>query len=99
MQLNFADITTTTTVYQNSYSRLQVVQNKMIRYVFNYSNRTHLLANDVNEVKGMSIENRIKYLAASHVFNCIDEQAPEYLHVFERVMNPTTITPDTVLML
>ena len=71
----------------------------MIRYVLNYSNRTHLVANDFNEVKWMSIENRIKYLAASHVFNCIDEQAPEYLHVSERVMNPTTITPDTVLML
>ena len=38
-------------------SRLQVVQNKMIRYVLNYSNRTHLLANDFNEVKWMSIEN------------------------------------------
>ena len=48
-------------------SRLQVVQNKMIRYVLNYSNRTHLVANDFNEVKWMSIENRIKYLAASHV--------------------------------
>ena len=57
----------------------------MIRYVLNYSNRTHLVANDFNEVKWMSIENRIKYLAASHVFNCIDEQAPEYLQVFERV--------------
>ena len=66
-------------------SRLQAVQNKMIRYVLNYSNRTHLVANDVNEVKCMSIENRIKYLAASHVFNCIGEQAPEYLQVFERV--------------
>ena len=38
-----------------------------------------------NEVKWMSIENRIKYLAASHVFNCIDEQAPEYLQILERV--------------
>ena len=66
-------------------SRLQVVQSKMIRYVLNYSNRTYLVANDFNEVKWMSIENRIKYLAASHVFNCIDEQAPEYLQVFERV--------------
>ena len=66
-------------------SRLQVVQNKMIRYVLNYSNRTHLLANDFNEVKWMSIENRIKYLATRHVFNCINEQAPEYLQVFERV--------------
>ena len=65
-------------------SRLQVVQNKMIRYVLNYSNRTHLVANDFNEVKWMSIENRIKYLAASHVYNCIDGQAPEYLQVFER---------------
>ena len=54
-------------------SRLQVVQNKMNRYVLNYSNRTHLVANDFNEVKWMSIANRIKYLAASHVFNCIDE--------------------------
>ena len=36
-------------------SRLQVVQNKMIRYVLNYSNRTHLVANDFNEVKWMSI--------------------------------------------
>ena len=66
-------------------SRLQVVQNKMIRYVLNYSNRTHLVANDFNEVKWMSIENRVKYLAASHVFTCIDEHAPEYLQVFERV--------------
>ena len=66
-------------------SRLQVVQNKMIRYVLNYSNRTHLLANDFNEVKWMSIENRIKYLATRHVFNCINEQAPEYLQVFGRV--------------
>ena len=57
----------------------------MIRYVLNYSNRTHLVANDFNEVKWMSIENRINYLATSHVFNCIDEQAPEYLQVFGRV--------------
>ena len=33
----------------------------------------------------MSIENRIKCLTASHVFNCIDKQAPEYLQAFERV--------------
>ena len=66
-------------------SRLQVVQNEMIRYVLNYSNRSHLVANDFNEVKWMSIENRKKYLAASHVYNCIDEQAPEYLQVFEKV--------------
>ena len=66
------------------HSRLQVVQ-KIIRYVLNYSNRTHLVANDFNEGKRMSIENRIKYLAASHEFNCIYEQAPEYLQVFERV--------------
>ena len=66
-------------------SRLQVVRNIMIRYVLNYSNRTHLVDNDFDEVKWMSIETRIKYLAASHVFNCNDEQAPEYLQVFERV--------------
>ena len=57
----------------------------MIRYVLNYSNRTHLVANDFNEVKWMSIENRIEYLAASHAFNWIDKQALEYLQVFERV--------------
>ena len=33
----------------------------------------------------MSIGNRVKYLATSHVFNCIDGQAPEYRQVFERV--------------
>ena len=66
-------------------TRLQVVQNKMIKYVLNYSNRTHLIANDFNEVKLMSIENRIKYFAANPVFNCIDGQAPEHLHAFERV--------------
>ena len=31
-------------------SPLQVVQNKMVRYVLNYSNRTHLVANEINEV-------------------------------------------------
>ena len=44
----------------------------MIKYVLKYSNRTHLVANDFNEVKWMSIDNRIKYLAARHVFNCIN---------------------------
>ena len=53
----------------------------MIRYVLNYSDRTQLVANDFNEVKWISIENRIKYLDASHVFDCIDEQAPEYLQI------------------
>ena len=57
----------------------------MIRYVLNYSNRTYLVTNDFNEVKWMSIENRIKYLTASHVLNCIAGQAPEYLQMFERV--------------
>ena len=33
----------------------------------------------------MSIENRITHLAASHVFNYIDGQAPMYLQVFETV--------------
>ena len=33
---------------------LQILQNKMIRYVLNNSNRTHLVANDFNEVKWMS---------------------------------------------
>ena len=56
-----------------------------LRYVLNYSNTAHLLANDFNEVEWISIENRIKYLAASHVYICIDGQAPEYLQVFERV--------------
>ena len=37
----------------------------MIRYISNYSNRTHLVASDFNEVKRMSIENRIKYLVSS----------------------------------
>ena len=69
----------------SKHTYAKVVQNKMIRYVLNYSIRRHLVANDFNEVKWMSIENRIKYLAASHVFNCINEQAPEYLQVFERV--------------
>ena len=35
--------------------------------------------------KWMSIENIIKYLALSLVFNCTDGQTPEYLQVFERV--------------
>ena len=64
-------------------SLLQIVPNKMIRYVLNYSDRTHLVANYSNEGRWMSI--RIKYMAASHVYNCIDEHAPKYLQVFERV--------------
>ena len=67
-------------------SRLQVVYNKMIGYVLIYSIRTHLGANDFNEVKGLSCEIRVKYLVASHVFNCNDGQAPEYLLIFERVI-------------
>ena len=44
-----------------------------------------MVANDFNDIKWMSIENRLKYLAPSNVFNCIDEQASEYLQDFERV--------------
>ena len=40
---------------------------------------------DKRNVISCGINDRINYLAANHVFNCIDEQAPEYLQVFERV--------------
>ena len=43
------------------------------------------MATNWDQSKRINIENRIKYLATSHIFNCIGEQAPEYLQVFERV--------------
>ena len=68
-------------------SRIQVVQNKMVRYILNYPNRTHLTTSDFIGIKWMSIENRVNYLAANHVFKCLNGHAPEYLQVFRRVQD------------
>ena len=68
-------------------SRLQVVQNKTLRFVLNLDSRSHLSAADFEKVKWLNIENRVKYLASGHVFNCLAGLAPEYLQVFKSVNN------------
>ena len=66
-------------------SRLQVIQNKMIRFIMNYGSREHLNTDDFKKVKWLNIENRVKYLAVNHMYKCLNGQAPEYMQVFTRV--------------
>ena len=73
----------------------------MIRYVFNYSNRTHLVANDFSEVKWRSggALKTIKYMAEAMYLTASMNRLQSTFRFLKEKMNPTTITPDTVLML
>ena len=64
---------------KKSKKQLQVMQNKVIRYILNLSPRSHVGSQEFNKVKMLDVSSRIKLLRLNHVFNIYYNQCPAYL--------------------
>ena len=68
--------------------RLQICQNKMIRYVLGLHPRSHIGYNEFKIVNWLPVEKRVQQLNVNHMFKIFNNTAPSYLsEQFERVQN------------
>jgi hypothetical protein len=59
--------------------KLQISQNKIIRFFFNYNPRHSLSFRDLDTLKFWNIPQRVKQLRLNHMFNIYHGKAPHYL--------------------
>ena len=59
--------------------RLQITQNKIIRNVLNLSPRSHIGANEFQEVKWLPINYRVFQIIINHMFRILNAKSPIYL--------------------
>ena len=60
--------------------KLQITQNKIIRFILNLPPRAHIDQEVRNSVKLLSTRDRVKQLRLNHVFNIFNGIAPSYLN-------------------
>ena len=59
--------------------RLQIVQNKVIRFVLGIPSRTHLGCSECSRVNILPVKYRADQIKLNHMFNIVHDSAPEYL--------------------
>ena len=60
-------------------NKLQVAQNKVVRYILDLHPRTHIGQNELDRVGILSIEDRARQLMLNHVYDIYNGSAPSYL--------------------
>ena len=66
-----------------SYQRkLQIIQNKMARFILNLSPRDHIGQVHLDSIKLLKIQDRVKQLRLNHVFSVFHSMGPIYLQQF-----------------
>ena len=69
-------------ILQTYKNKLQTCQNKVIRYILDYSSRQHLDVNDFKKVGFLNVAHRVKYFALSLMFSIYHGTAPSYFEDF-----------------
>ena len=59
--------------------RLQIVQNKVIRFVLGIPPRTHLGCSEFSRINILPVKYRADQIKLNHMFNIVHGSAPEYL--------------------
>ncbi len=59
--------------------KLQVTQNKIIRFILNLSSRDHIGQSELDLLKFLNINDRVRQLRLNHVFNIFHSQGASYL--------------------
>ena len=59
--------------------KLQIMQNKMIRFILNLDNRAHIGCKELEKVNMLNVPNRVKQLKLHHVFKIWKRTSPEYM--------------------
>ena len=62
--------------------KLQVVQNKMVRFILALPHRAHVGQEQLQSIKLLDIQNRSRQLRLKHVHNVFHSTAPSYLNQF-----------------
>ena len=66
--------------------KLQVTQNKMIRFIFNLDNRAHIGNKEIVKAGFLNVIDRVKQLKLGHVFKIKSKTSPYYLSTnFQRL--------------
>ena len=59
--------------------RLNVIQRKMVRFVFSMDNRAHVDNRNLRELTWLSVPDRVKFFRMAHLFRIRHKLAPAYL--------------------
>ena len=59
--------------------KLQVTQNKVVRFILNKPPRQHIGQNELDMVNLLNTEHRVKQLMMTHMYNIYSNNAPSYL--------------------
>ena len=59
--------------------RIDVIQRRMVRFIFSYDSRQHVDSRDLRRLFWMSIPERVSYFKLLHVFKIRNNLAPDYL--------------------
>ena len=59
--------------------RLNVIQRKMVRFIFGLDNRAHVDVKNLRELNWLSIPDRVKFFRMTHLFRIRHKLAPSYL--------------------
>ena len=59
--------------------KLQILQNKVVRFVLDLGPRARINCNILNSVGMLSVPDRVSQLRINHVFNIYHGRVPEYL--------------------
>lgn len=60
--------------------RLQIVQNKVVRFIYNYGPRTSVKSSDLSGLGMLDVESRVKQMRLNHVYKVFNRNCPMYLN-------------------
>ena len=66
-------------VSSTSRKRLQIIQNKLIRFILGISTRSHIGYREFSSSNMLPVEYRVTQIKNNHMFNIVHGSAPEYL--------------------
>ena len=64
---------------QNMKQKLQVTQNKVVRYILNLGPRSHIGQMQLSTLKCLNVSDRVSQLRLNHVFKIKNGSSPQYL--------------------
>ena len=64
---------------KNHKNKLQIIQNKMVRFILNKDARSHIGQEELHSVKLLNVPDRVKQLKLNHVYNIFNGTSPSYL--------------------
>ena len=60
-------------------SRLQIMQNKCIRFILDLGPRSHISSREFKVVNMLPVQDRVRQLKLNHIFKIFHNQCPEYM--------------------